>query len=32
MLNLAKIGEPARTRQLIADLHARRPEIDAALP
>jgi hypothetical protein len=31
MLNLAKIGEPARTRQLIADLHARRPEIDTAL-
>ena len=31
MLNLASVGEPARTRQLIADLRSRRPAIEAAL-
>lgn len=31
MLNLAAIGEPARTRKRIAEFRARRPEITAAL-
>jgi hypothetical protein len=31
MLNLASVGEPARTRQSIADLRERRPAIEAAL-